>query len=436
MKKHFRSEIGFKVLAVISLFLAISMMLLIYETNRVMTDFSQYIGQQTREVSDGEHKANLDHFKNLVTKGQSRLFSGGIIVFLGLTLIALLFSMKYGLHYEDDEEQTGIDMNIDYLLSEVDETDVGDVDDSHDLFPVSTDMAEEEYGIYDENDLDNDFPENFMLDNGENEVVLAQSYGKMVEALQKINELEKKHSVELAEGNKKLEDVNRKLGNEITERKRAEKEIRHLSRKLISGIEEAQKNLAQDLHDEFGQTLAALHMGVETLCNSIPDEMVSQKKNTENLIGLIEQLGDKIRSISSDLRPDLLDDLGLVPTLEWYIHEYGEQNMDVDIEFQAVGFKKRISPEKELIIYRIVQESLNNIVKHAKACKISVMLTYSYPKVIFMIRDDGIGFDQNVRSGGIGLIGMRERTASVNGKIEIRSGKGKGTTIRGELPVS
>ncbi|MFW5640703.1 MAG: sensor histidine kinase, partial [Thermodesulfobacteriota bacterium] len=204
----------------------------------------------------------------------------------------------------------------------------------------------------------------------------------------------------------------------------------------ITGIEEAQKKLAQDLHDEFGQTLAALHMGVETLWNSIPDEMGDQKNSINELIGLIEQLGDKIRSISSDLRPDLLDDLGLAPTLEWYIKEFQEQRTDLKIDFQAVGFKKRATPEIELVLYRIFQESLTNIVKHAKARQVTVMLTFNYPKVILMVKDDGVGFDPTQRYGGIGLIGMRERAVSVGGFIDIRSEKGKGTTIRVEMPVS
>ncbi len=260
-------------------------------------------------------------------------------------------------------------------------------------------------------------------------VPLASSYNKMVEALQKVNEMEKKHSVELA-------DANRKLQREITERERAEKEIRYLSRKLINGIEEAQKKLARDLHDEFGQTLAALHLNAEALSNSMPPEHQDQKKRIEEVTVLIEQLGDKIRNISSDLRPDLLDDLGLVPTLEWYIKEFHEKRKDIKINFQSVGIKRRLSPEIEIVLYRLFQESLNNVVKHSKANQVDVMLTYNYPKAIFVVRDNGVGFDEQTRhSKGIGLIGMRERVVSLNGSIDIRGVTGKGTTIRAELPV-
>lgn len=259
--------------------------------------------------------------------------------------------------------------------------------------------------------------------------LLADSYNKMFSLMQRVNELEKKHTVELARANKKLE-------KEIDEREKAEAEIRHLSRQLINGIEEAQKKLAQDLHDEFGQTLAALHMGVESLWNAMPPSLSPQKEKLNELIVLIEKLGDKIRSISSDLRPDLLDDLGLVPTLQWYIKEFQDQHPEMKIRFQTVGFKKRLSAsEVELTLYRIFQESLNNIVKHAQANEVHVMLTYSYPQVIFMVKDNGMGFDPKRRSKGIGLIGMRERVASANGQIDVRSKTGKGTAIRVEIPV-
>lgn len=266
-------------------------------------------------------------------------------------------------------------------------------------------------------------------DHSERSGILTHSYSKMVDALKRINELEKEHSIELA-------DANRQLQREISERKRAEQEIRHLSNRLISGIEEGRKNLAQDLHDEFGQTLTALHLGAETLMSLMPDTMDAERYQIMDWIKLIEQLGDKIRNISSDLRPDLLDDLGLVPTLNWYITEFNAQRSDIQITFQAIGFRKRLASELELVLYRVFQEGINNVVKHASAHQVNVTLTYSHPKVIFILKDDGVGFEQDVGTDGIGLLGMRERVVSVNGSIAILSGREKGTTIRVELPVS
>lgn len=298
--------------------------------------------------------------------------------------------------------------------------------DSDDLLMDDSDLTDDDDSDYEDIAGNLPGPLNDVLE--ETPGVLANSYNKVLDVMQRINEIEKQHSIELARANEQLQI-------EIGERKRAEAEIRRLSSRLISGIEEARKNLAQDLHDEFGQTLAALHIEAESLMNAMPADLLAQRDRIDHLIGLIEALGDKIRSISSDLRPDLLDDLGLVPTLRWYIDEFACNRQDIHIDFQAVGFRKRFSSEIELALYRVFQEALNNVVKHAKASRFSVTLTYSHPKIILILKDNGIGFDQDKSTDGIGLLGMRERVVSAGGTIAIISGKGKGTTIRVELPV-
>jgi signal transduction histidine kinase len=247
----------------------------------------------------------------------------------------------------------------------------------------------------------------------------------------------------------KLARTTEQLKLELIERKRAEEslrqseeEIRHLSRQLISVIEEERKRLARDLHDEFGQALTTLHFMVEALLNSMPVGFKDQKTRCDELMRLIEQLGDSIRNISSQLRPDMLDHLGLVPTLQWYIDDFVKRRQGLQIDFQAMGVKKRPSSDIEIVLYRILQEALNNIAKHAKARHVSVILTYSHPKLILTIKDDGVGFQQTegmapfgAKKQGIGLPGMRERVASVGGTLDIRSSRGKGTVIRAKLPV-
>ncbi len=189
--------------------------------------------------------------------------------------------------------------------------------------------------------------------------------------------------------------------------------------------------------------MTGLHFGLGALHNSLPGELKDQKTRCDELIGLIEQMGDNIRNISSELRPDMLDHLGLIPTLEWYVEDFVKRRQGLRIDFQAVGVKKRPDSEIEIVVYRILQEALNNIAKHAKAKHVSVLLTYSHPKLIFTIKDDGVGFEPTERmlpygakQQEIGLLGMRERVASVEGNIDIRSSRGKGTVIRAELPVS
>jgi signal transduction histidine kinase len=212
---------------------------------------------------------------------------------------------------------------------------------------------------------------------------------------------------------------------------------------MISVTEEERKRLARDLHDELGQALTVLHFSVENLLSSLPGELHDQRTRCDELMGLTQQLGDKIRNIASELRPDMLDHLGLVPTLEWYVEDFVERRHGLQIDFKAVGVKKRPDSEIEIVLYRFLQEALNNIAKHAKAGHVNVLLTCSHPKLILTIKDDGVGFEPNqgmppfgAKKRGIGLLGMRERVASVGGDIDIRSSMGKGTVIRAELPLS
>ncbi|NQT69766.1 MAG: hypothetical protein HQ552_09310 [Desulfobacteraceae bacterium] len=237
-----------------------------------------------------------------------------------------------------------------------------------------------------------------------------------------------------------LKRANEQLQIELTERKEAEEDIRRLSQQLFSVIEEERKRLARDLHDEFGQALTTLHLNVEALQNSLPEKLKDQKAQCDQIIRMTEQQCDNIRNIASELRPDMLDHLGFIPTLEWYVEDFGKRNGELRIDFEAVGVKNRPDSEVEITLYRILQEGLNNIIKHAKAKQIDVLLTYSHPKFIFTIKDDGVGFEQMKASPqsqdgkqGIGLIGMRERVAAVGGTIDIRSGRGKGTVIRVEV---
>ena len=205
---------------------------------------------------------------------------------------------------------------------------------------------------------------------------------------------------------------------DVTDRRRHEDEIRQLSRRLIQGSEDERKRLAADLHDEFGQSLSALHLGVRSLAGSLPRQLSEQQARCESLTNVIEALAENVRKISSDLRPDMLDHLGLIPTLEWYVRELA-QRAPLDIKFEAVGFKRRLDPRVEIVLYRIMQEALNNVVKHAQADQVSIRLTYSHPTAIMVISDNGKGFDpsdphpdiqrrqgigphQHARTGGLG----------------------------------
>lgn len=234
------------------------------------------------------------------------------------------------------------------------------------------------------------------------------------------------------------------LGNliDITPSRQAEAEIRHLSRRLIEAIEEQRKRLAADLHDEYGQLLTSLHLDTEALGVEIPQEYPMLKESCRHLIRQIEHLAQIVRDTTSRLRPDLLDHLGLVPTLEWYVADFMKRRPDIQVAFQVVGLKRRLNPQLEIVLYRTFQECLTNISRHSQARHVSIALACSHPYVIFSVRDDGVGFDRgpNIFSSGkapkgIGLLSMRERVAFAGGIMDIHSEKGKGTTIRVELPL-
>ena len=234
------------------------------------------------------------------------------------------------------------------------------------------------------------------------------------------------------------------VGNfiDISKEKKAQEEIQMLSRKLIEGIEEERRAIASDLHDEFGQALTLLQFNMESMQKAIPADLDDSKHVCNKMMEQIQKLAEKIRNTTSRLRPDLLDHLGLVPALEWYIENFKDQVKNIKIDFQAIGFKRRLPPEVEIVIYRAFQEGLNNITKHSNADRVDIRLTGSHPKVFFIMQDNGIGFKQKDDgmpgeglSKGIGLLSMKERVASLKGTIKIKSIFNKGTTIRIELPM-
>lgn len=228
---------------------------------------------------------------------------------------------------------------------------------------------------------------------------------------------------------------------DISERKRREEEIHFLSQQLINVEEKQRKIIARELHDECGQTIAVLRMGLECLKN---DKSIDISKKCDPLIDLLDQLGDKIRNMSNSLRPDMLEHLGLIPTIQSLIDEVKQQITETVVTFNADGFKHNISGDCSLVVYRVIQEALNNIIKHAHATKVDILLTYSNDEISFSVEDNGQGFNKSDvfgsfntgnRSKGIGLLGMRERIESIGGRVEIHSESGKGTIIKGVLPI-
>jgi len=229
---------------------------------------------------------------------------------------------------------------------------------------------------------------------------------------------------------------------DITQSKMAEEEIRSLSKRLVKVREDERKKLAADLHDQMGQTLTAMHFEIEALQKDLPPSLAAQKELCERLIGNVEWLANEVRKTTSYLRKDILEQKMLIAVLERHIQDFSQRHPEIHVKFLPLGFKKRLNPEIELVLYRVFQEGLTNVVKHAQATEMEIMLTYSHPRVMLTMRDNGVGFSQG-RDGlgnkagtrGIGLVSMKERVTSFGGQIDILSAPGKGTTIRVDIPV-
>ncbi len=234
------------------------------------------------------------------------------------------------------------------------------------------------------------------------------------------------------------------VGNfiDITRETKAEEQVRQLTGKLIDGIEEERRSLANDIHDEFGQALTLLQFDVESLQNVLPPGSPESSEICTRMMAQIQNLAQAVRDTTSRLRPDMLDHFGLVPTLQWYINDFKTRKPGIQIAFQSIGLKRRIPPAVELVLYRVFQEGLNNISKHARASHVALQLTHSHPDIIFMIRDNGHGFAVSEnglplenRRKGIGLLSMKERVRSLGGSMTIRSTLGKGTSLRVKIPI-
>ena len=225
----------------------------------------------------------------------------------------------------------------------------------------------------------------------------------------------------------------------VTELNHKEEAMVLLLQKVIVAQEEERKRIARELHDETGQTLTSLMMGLTSLADHCPGN--SNDCKIEEMRTVIKDTLGRIHSLAVELRPSILDDMGLVAALEKYITDY-RQTHHIDIDFHVIQrVSQRIPREIEIPVYRIVQEALTNVAKYSQAQNVSVIMTRKHNGLELIIEDDGVGFEVdalasgNVSNNKLGLYGMRERAVLVGGTFAIESSPGFGTTIYVRIPL-
>lgn len=211
-----------------------------------------------------------------------------------------------------------------------------------------------------------------------------------------------------------------------------ERVARDALRRVVSAEELERKRLARELHDETGQALTSILLGLQAVEDLALE--AGSKEAIADLRELVVATLQDVRRLAVELRPKALDDFGLVPALERLVENLREQS-GVYVDLVAQLGSERLPPEVETVLYRITQEALTNVVKHAQAERVSIVLTKREGSVSALIEDDGRGFEDSNEGGGLGLLGMSERLALIDGRLTIESKEGAGTTIAAEVPL-
>jgi signal transduction histidine kinase len=231
------------------------------------------------------------------------------------------------------------------------------------------------------------------------------------------------------------------ITHNITQRKRAEEIQQQLLQRLVTAQEEERRRVARELHDEMAQHLTALTVGLKSLqeCGQYASpaaECIGQLQAVTN------QVMQEVRRLAWELRPAALGQQSLERALRSYAEQWS-QRTGAAMDFHSNGLDGlRLAPHLETTMYRIVQEALTNVAKHAQAHRVSILLECRGDHIHAIVEDDGNGFDADAllarpeRQGVLGLIGMQERAALVDGSVEIESSPGAGTTVFGRLPLA
>jgi signal transduction histidine kinase len=231
------------------------------------------------------------------------------------------------------------------------------------------------------------------------------------------------------------------IASDLSETKRAEQELRasseqlrNLTAHLQSVREEERARISREVHDELGQSLTAVKMDLAWLAGRLPQRNGQMLKRIRSTRQLADSMIQSIRRISTELRPAVLD-LGLAAAVEWQVQEF-QARSGIQCKVRLLTHEV-FAPDVSTTLFRILQETLTNVARHAKATRVEVVKQKRRDRVVLMIRDNGRGFDEENPSvsKSLGLLGMRERAAILGGQVNISSAPGKGTTVTAWIPL-
>jgi signal transduction histidine kinase len=220
----------------------------------------------------------------------------------------------------------------------------------------------------------------------------------------------------------------------LAEAEHAQTALHELSARLIEVQESERRALSRELHDEVGQSVSALLLGIGNVAALLPSSISEARTQLGELRLLAEKTVAVVRDMSLLLRPSMLDDLGLIPAVQWQAREVSRNN-DVFVHVHADAVPEDLPDDHKTCIYRVVQEALRNAVRHAKAKSVQIDLKQRGETLLLTIRDDGQGFSPD-REKGLGLLGMEERITHLHGRFHVTSQTGQGACISVELPLT
>jgi PAS domain S-box-containing protein len=214
-------------------------------------------------------------------------------------------------------------------------------------------------------------------------------------------------------------------------------QLRELSRFLESVREEERTRMAREIHDELGQTLTALKIDLSWLAKRLPEDQELLLKKTESMYELVGGAIQRVKKISAELRPGVLDDLGLADAIEWQTQEFSKLT-GISVKYSASPEDMVLDRDRSTAIFRICQEALTNVVRHADATRVTVSLRKGAGRVSLKVSDNGKGIEESqiLHPRAFGLIGMRERTRYWGGEVKISGAPGKGTVVAVSIPLA